>query len=75
MKQKKTTNLAKRIHMYNSLWDQTVMVAILTNMLACVEVQAEMDGVNMEKVMKDFYEIHLKDYRKQAKENLMKVRK
>lgn len=106
MKQKKTTNLAKRIHMYNSLedmekqfahdvailgkeftaiaeknvdllnpWDQTVMVAILTNMLACVEVQAEMDDVNMEKVMKDFYEIHLKDYRKQAKENLMKVRK
>ena len=56
-------------------WDQTVMVAILTNMLAYVEVNAELDGVNMETAMKDFYEINLEDYRQQAKENEKKLMK
>ena len=51
-------------------WDQTVLVAILTNMLACVEVQAELDGVNMEKSMKDFYKMTKKDYLQQAREKL-----
>ena len=53
-------------------WDQTVMVAILTNMLAYVEVQAEIDGCNMEHAMKDLYEMNLEDYRQQAKENMKK---
>ena len=53
-------------------WDQTVLVAILTNMLACVEVQAELDGVNMEKSMKEFYEMNKRDYLQQAKENLLR---
>ena len=56
-------------------WDQTVMVAILTNMLAYVEVNAELDGVNMETAMKDLYEINLEDYRQQAKENEKKLMK
>ena len=47
-------------------WDQAVMIAILTNMLAYVEVNAELDGANMETAMKDFYETNLEDYRQQA---------
>ena len=50
-------------------WDQTVLVAILTNMLAYVEVLAELDGVNMEKSVKEFYEMSKKDYLQQAKKN------
>ena len=47
-------------------WDQAVMIAILTNMLAYVEVNAELDGANMERAMKDLYETNLEDYRQQA---------
>ena len=56
-------------------WDQSVLAAIMTNVLAYVEVQAEQDGVNMECAMKDFYELNLVDYRNQVKENLKKVKK
>ena len=56
-------------------WDQSVLAAIMTNVLAYVEVQAEQDGVNMERAMKDFYELNLVDYRNQVKENLKKVKK
>ena len=56
-------------------WDQSVLAAIMTNVLAYVEVQAEQDGVNMERAMKDFYELNLVDYRNQVKENLKKVSK
>ena len=55
-------------------WDQAVMIAILTNILAYVEVYAELDGVNMETAMKETYEQNLVDYRQQAKENLLKVK-
>ena len=48
-------------------WDQSVLSAIMTNILAYVEVQAELDGVNMERAMKELYEMNLEDYRKQAK--------
>ena len=47
-------------------WDQAVMIAILTNMLAYVEVNAVLDGANMERAMKDLYETNLEDYRQQA---------
>ena len=47
-------------------WDQAVMIAILTNMLVYVEVNAELDGANMERAMKDLYETNLEDYRQQA---------
>ena len=56
-------------------WDQSVLAAIMTNVLAYVEVQAEQDGVNMERAMKDFYELNLVDYRNQVKENLKKESK
>ena len=56
-------------------WDQSVLAAIMTNVLAYVDVQAEQDGVNMERAMKDFYELNLVDYRNQVKENLKKVKK
>lgn len=55
-------------------WDQSVMVAILTNMLAFVEVQAELDGDSLEKSMKEVYEMNLEDYRKQAKTNIGKIK-
>jgi hypothetical protein len=44
----------------------------MTNVLAYVEVQGELDGVNMERAMKEFYEMNLEDYRHQVKENLKK---
>ena len=53
-------------------WDQAVMVAILTNMLAYVEVYAELDGVNMEAAMKENFMQNLVNYRKQYEENLLK---
>ena len=53
-------------------WDQNVLIAIMTNVLAYVEVQGELDGVNMERAMKVFYEMNLVDYRQQVKENLLK---
>ena len=56
-------------------WDQTVMVAILTNMLAYVEVQAEIDGCKMEHTMKALYEMNLESYRQQRKENEKKLMK
>ena len=53
-------------------WDQCVLVAIMTNILAYVEVQAELDGSNMERAMKEFYEMNLENYRKQVKEKEQK---
>ena len=55
-------------------WDQNVLMAIMTNVLAYVEVQGELDGVIMERAMKEFYEMNLVDYRQQVKENLTKVK-
>ena len=46
-------------------WDQSVMVAIMTNILAFAEVWAELGGDNLEKLMKELYEDNLKEYRKQ----------
>lgn len=51
-------------------WDQAVLAAIMTNILAYVEVQAELDGDNMERAMKEFYEMNLEDYRKQARKKV-----
>ena len=50
-------------------YDQTVLEAILTNLLAYVEVYAEMDNVNMEKAIWEDFGNHLERYRKQVKEN------
>jgi hypothetical protein len=43
-----------------------VMMAILTNMLAAVEVQAEVGGENLEQTMKNFYELNKDEYRQQT---------
>ena len=51
-------------------WDQGVLVSILTNMLACVEVNVELDGDNIEKSIKGFYEMHLEGYRSQLRESV-----
>ena len=56
-------------------WDQSVLMAILTNTLAYIEVYAEHDGVNMEAAMKETYELSLEDYRKQYDENMKKLLK
>ena len=56
-------------------WDQGVLVAILTNLLAYVEVCAEFDEVSLEQSMKEYYEDYLKDYRKQAIEIEKKFKK
>lgn len=47
-------------------YDQSVLSAILTNMVAYVEIHAELDGVNMESILKENYEESLKMYRKQV---------
>jgi len=51
-------------------WNQAVLVAILTNMLACVTVNAKFDGVNLEKDIRDNYYDALKEYKKIAAKEL-----
>ena len=72
---KKFTDMIEEHFDATNPWDQTVLIAIMTNVLAYVEVQGELDGVNMEQNMKNFYQTHLVDYRNQVKENLIKVKK
>ncbi len=47
-------------------WAQSVLASVAANILAYVEVYAEMDDVNMEKSIKEFYRMSLEDYRQQA---------
>ena len=53
-------------------WDQAVLVAILTNMLACISVNALLDGVNLEKSIRDCYYDALKEYKKLATQEIVK---
>lgn len=53
-------------------WDQAVLVAILTNMLACISVNALLDGVNLEKSIRDCYYEALKEYKKLATQEIVK---
>ena len=69
------TDMIEKYFDQKNPWDQSVLAAILTNILAYLEVQAELDGVNMEGAMKEFYEMNLVDYRNQVKENLKKESK
>ena len=62
---KKFTELLEAYFDPANPWDQSVMVAIMTNILAYVEVLAESSGDNLEKLMKELYEDNLKEYRKQ----------
>jgi hypothetical protein len=56
-----------------NVWDQGVMVAILTNMLAFVEVNVELMGDNIEDNIKSFYKDNLEKYRAQAREEERKL--
>ena len=67
------TKIAEENFDPRSPWDQAVMVAILTNMLAYVEVYAELDGVNLENDMKETYKMNLEKYRQQYDENMKKL--
>ena len=53
-------------------WDQGVMVAIFTNMLACVVVNAELTGDDIKEFVKNFYNDNLEEYRRMAKEQGMR---
>ena len=53
-------------------WDQAVLVAILTNMLACISVNALLDGVNLEKSISDCYYDAMKEYKKLATQEIVK---
>ena len=53
-------------------WVQAVLVAILTNMLACISVNALLDGVNLEKSIRDCYYDALKEYKKLATQEIVK---
>ena len=66
------TAVADKLDIRNP-WDQAVLVAILTNMLACVTVNAKFDGVNLEKAVHDNYYDALKEYKKQAAREIAKV--
>ena len=65
------TAVADKLDIRNP-WDQAVLVAILTNMLACVTVNAKFDGVNLEKAVHDNYYDALKEYKKQAAREIAK---
>ena len=67
----KFTAVADKLDIRNP-WDQALLVAILTNMLACVTVNAMFDGVNLEKTIRDNYFDALKEYKKMAAKEMLK---
>lgn len=52
-------------------WDQAVMIVSLTNLLACIEVNARFDGVILDEAIKGCYEDSKKEYLEQVKENIL----
>ena len=65
------TAVADKLDIRNP-WDQALLVAILTNMLACVTVNAMFDGVNLEKTIRDNYYEALKGYKEMVAKGLVK---
>ena len=65
------TAIADKLDIRNP-WDQALLVAILTNMLACISVNALLDGVNLEKSIRDCYYDALKEYKKLATQEIVK---
>jgi hypothetical protein len=65
------TAVADKLDIRNP-WDQALLVAILTNMLACVTVNAMLDSVNLEEAIRDNYYQALTEYKKQAAQELLK---
>lgn len=68
------TDLFDKHFDYYNPWDQTILMAILTNILAYVEVHAELDGMNCEEAIRETYQQYLEEYRQQAKENQHKIK-
>jgi hypothetical protein len=54
-------------------WDQGVLVSILTNMLACVAVNAEIMGDNIENSIKENYKERLEVYRSRARKQIARI--
>ena len=61
-------NLVEKTFDMKNPYDQVVLEAILTNMLAYVEIHAEIDNVNMVESMRTDFENSLIMYRQQAKQ-------
>ena len=53
-------------------WDQAVLVAILTNMLACVSVNAMLYGVNLEDAIRGNYNESVKGYKELTAKEMLK---
>ena len=53
-------------------WDQSVLVAVMTNVLACVTVNAMFDGVNLEQAIRDNYNNAVVEYKKIAANEIVK---
>ena len=53
-------------------WDQSVLVAVMTNVLACVTVNAMFDGVNLEQAIRDNYNHAVEEYKKIAAKEIVK---
>ena len=53
-------------------WDQAVLVAILTNMLACVSVNAMLYGVDLKNAIRDNYNESVQGYKEQIAKEMLK---
>ena len=65
------TAVADKLDIRNP-WDQALLIAILTNMLACVTVNAKFDGVSLEEAIRDNYYDALEKYKKMAAQEMLK---
>ena len=65
------TAVADKLDIRNP-WDQALLVAILTNMLACVTVNAMFDGVNLEEAIRGNYFDALKSYKEMVAKGIVK---
>ena len=64
----------KKVYEYVDLknpWDQAVLTAILTNILACMVLNAHLDGSEMEQYVIDQFKVNINNYFHLAKEKGM----
>jgi hypothetical protein len=60
-----------RVHDFLNPWDQAVLVTVLTNILAFMEVNAKYNGIFLDEAIKGCYEDSKKEYLEQAKKNIL----
>jgi DNA-binding ferritin-like protein (Dps family) len=70
---KEFSDMANKNFDLKNPWDQGVLVAIFTNMLACVVVNAELTGDDIREFVKNFYNDHLEEYRQEANRQIVKL--